>query len=371
MVSGEPGIGKSALLAYAAASAGGHARALGARRRRGGLDPVRRPARAPALRGRARRRTPGTPGGSAAGGARARPGRERRAARDRRRDARRARLRSGGAAALRARRRRAVARSAVRRGDPLRSAAPAGRPRSDHRRASARTSPRRCPTRGCPSLVADRPRSRGVRGAAGPRARRSRPRRQCRATLPRDRRQPTRADRARRRGRDASRAASSRAPLPIATTVERAFAGRASRLSEMARRSLLVAAAASTGDLGVIARAADFLGVEIGALQEAEAAGLVTVSDGRVEFRHPLVRSAVHSAAKPAERRAAHAALAQSLTGEQHADEQRLASRRCRVRPGRGRRRRARPGGRAGSRARRLRGGLAYRGARRSTHRRR
>ena len=42
----------------------------------------------------------------------------------------------------------------------------------------------------------------------------------------------------------------------------------------------------------------------IGALQEAEAAGLVAVSDGRVEFRHPLVRSAVHNAAEPAERRA-------------------------------------------------------------------
>ena len=87
-------------------------------------------------------------------------------------------------------------------------------------------------------------------------------------------------------------------PLPIATTVERAFAARASRLSEMARHSLLVTAAATTGDLGVIARAADFLGVEIGALQEAEAVGLVTVSDSRVEFRHPLVRSAVHSAAE-------------------------------------------------------------------------
>jgi DNA-binding CsgD family transcriptional regulator len=111
------------------------------------------------------------------------------------------------------------------------------------------------------------------------------------------------------------------APLPIATTVEHAFAGRASRLSEMARRSLLVAAAAATGDLGIIARAADLLSVDVGALQEAEAAGLVAISDSRVEFRHPLVRSAVHNAADPAERRAAHAALASALTGERHADE--------------------------------------------------
>ena len=110
-------------------------------------------------------------------------------------------------------------------------------------------------------------------------------------------------------------------PLPIATTVERAFAGRASRLSEAARRSLLVVAASSTADLGVIAQAGRALDVDIAALQEAEAAGLVAVSDGRIEFRHPLVRSAVHSAADPAERRAVHAALAQTLSEERYADE--------------------------------------------------
>jgi DNA-binding CsgD family transcriptional regulator len=110
-------------------------------------------------------------------------------------------------------------------------------------------------------------------------------------------------------------------PLPIATTVEHAFAARASRLGDMARRSLLLAGAASTGDLVPIARAAALLGVDIAALQEAEAAGLVIVVDGLIEFRHPLVRSAVHSAADPAERRAVHGALAQTLTDERYADE--------------------------------------------------
>ncbi|HMG99678.1 MAG TPA: AAA family ATPase, partial [Gaiellales bacterium] len=110
-------------------------------------------------------------------------------------------------------------------------------------------------------------------------------------------------------------------PLPIATTVERAFAGRASRLSEPARRSLLLVAAASTADLGLIGQAGEIVGVDIGALQEAEAAGLVHVTDGRIQFRHPLVRSAVHNSAEPSERRAAHAALAQRLVGERFADE--------------------------------------------------
>ena len=89
----------------------------------------------------------------------------------------------------------------------------------------------------------------------------------------------------------------------------------------MARRSLLTAAAAATADLGLIAEAAASLGIDIAALQEAEAAGLVVVADGRIEFRHPLVRSAVHNAAEPAERRAVHRALAQALAGERDADE--------------------------------------------------
>jgi DNA-binding CsgD family transcriptional regulator len=110
-------------------------------------------------------------------------------------------------------------------------------------------------------------------------------------------------------------------PLPIATTVERAFAGRIARLSEAARRSLLVVAASSTADLGVIAQAGRVLDIDIAALQEAEAAGLVAVSDGRIEFRHPLVRSAVHSAADPAERRAVHGALAETLSEDRYADE--------------------------------------------------
>ena len=45
-------------------------------------------------------------------------------------------------------------------------------------------------------------------------------------------------------------------------------------------------------------------------LDIAEAAGLVTVSDGAVRFRHPLVRAAVYQVAPTAAKHAAHAALA-------------------------------------------------------------
>ena len=110
-------------------------------------------------------------------------------------------------------------------------------------------------------------------------------------------------------------------PLAIATTVERAFAGRIARLSDQARRSLLLAAAASNADLGLLAAASRLLAIDIAALQEAEAAGLIAIADGRARFRHPLVRSAVHNAADPVERREVHAALARELDDERHADE--------------------------------------------------
>ena len=46
------------------------------------------------------------------------------------------------------------------------------------------------------------------------------------------------------------------------------------------------------------------------ALGEAESAGLVVLTEGAVEFRHPLVLSAVYAAADPSARRQVHRAVA-------------------------------------------------------------
>ena len=62
------------------------------------------------------------------------------------------------------------------------------------------------------------------------------------------------------------------------------------------------------------AQAAARLDVPAEALTEVERSGLVTVDDEHLLLRHPLVRSALYSAATSAERRQVHAALAQVLT---------------------------------------------------------
>jgi DNA-binding CsgD family transcriptional regulator len=101
--------------------------------------------------------------------------------------------------------------------------------------------------------------------------------------------------------------------LPLTGGVERAFGDRYRRLSEPAQRLLLVASADDSGRLGVVRAAASSLGADADALDEVERAGLILVEGDTVTMYHPLVRSAVYSAATSSSRRAAHRALADSL----------------------------------------------------------
>lgn len=97
--------------------------------------------------------------------------------------------------------------------------------------------------------------------------------------------------------------------VPVSEQVSRAFLGQVERLGADTRTVLLVAAADSANVASVLA-AAQQLGVPTPHLTEAEDAGLIEVRDDRVDFRHPLVRSAVYGAADAATRRAVHRALA-------------------------------------------------------------
>lgn len=94
--------------------------------------------------------------------------------------------------------------------------------------------------------------------------------------------------------------------LPVGERIAAAYG--AAHLSPAARRALLLVAASPEQDAGPVVAA---LGADADpALDEAERAGLLVVETGTLTFPHPLVRAAVWTAAAPADRRSAHAALA-------------------------------------------------------------
>jgi DNA-binding CsgD family transcriptional regulator len=99
------------------------------------------------------------------------------------------------------------------------------------------------------------------------------------------------------------------------------FQRRIVALPEHARLFLLIAAAEPVGDPLVIWRAADALDVDAGEV-DARTDGLLTI-DGSARFRHPLVRSAVYRSAPPDLRRRVHLALAEAT--DHHADPDRRA----------------------------------------------
>jgi DNA-binding CsgD family transcriptional regulator len=103
-------------------------------------------------------------------------------------------------------------------------------------------------------------------------------------------------------------------PLPLSDEMERAFRERARRLPPSSQTLLVVAAADDTRTLRTILGAARILGVDDSALDAAERGGLVRVRDGRLDFRHPLVSSALYQGATTLQRQAVHRALAQTLT---------------------------------------------------------
>lgn len=100
--------------------------------------------------------------------------------------------------------------------------------------------------------------------------------------------------------------------VPLPRRLEDAYAARVAHLSEPARRALLVAAVGD-GDLAVIERVTGRA-----PLQEAERARLVWPrgTEGRLEFGHPLMRGAVLNAAAHGELRAVHAELARVLADD-------------------------------------------------------
>jgi DNA-binding CsgD family transcriptional regulator len=85
------------------------------------------------------------------------------------------------------------------------------------------------------------------------------------------------------------------------------------------QRLLLVASAEPVGDVSLLWRAAERLGIEPDAGKAAEDAGLIEFGM-RVRFRHPLARSAAYRAAHFRDRQEAHRALAEATDGDADPD---------------------------------------------------
>ncbi|MFG1687237.1 AAA family ATPase [Nonomuraea sp. NPDC049269] len=103
---------------------------------------------------------------------------------------------------------------------------------------------------------------------------------------------------------------------PLSQRVRNTFEAHIDRFPEPARAALLVAAADDTGDLDLVLRAAARLGATVADLALAEREELIQLSAAGLSFRHPLIRSAAYRGAPYFRRVAAHLALAESLSDQ-------------------------------------------------------
>jgi DNA-binding CsgD family transcriptional regulator len=105
----------------------------------------------------------------------------------------------------------------------------------------------------------------------------------------------------------------------LPSQIEEHYLQRVHALPEPTKQLMLLAAADPVGDATLVWRAAQRLEIEMTALAPADDAGLLEVGT-RVRFRHQLVRSAVYRAASPGDRQRVHEALAEVSDPELDAD---------------------------------------------------
>ncbi len=98
-------------------------------------------------------------------------------------------------------------------------------------------------------------------------------------------------------------------PIPVGDRLESHYFQQSANLPPDTQMWLLLAATEATGDLLYVSQAADRLRLDASASRAAEMARLIDVGDA-VQFRHPLVRSAIYNRSTSTDRRRAHQALA-------------------------------------------------------------
>ena len=107
--------------------------------------------------------------------------------------------------------------------------------------------------------------------------------------------------------------------LPVAGRIEHSYVERLRLLPADAQLLVLASAAEPLGDPILLYRAAEILGVDITAADPATDAGLLDVG-ARVQFAHPLVRSAAYRGAAVQDRQRVHRALAESTDAKTDPD---------------------------------------------------
>lgn len=105
----------------------------------------------------------------------------------------------------------------------------------------------------------------------------------------------------------------SEAPLPTTRRIENAFLAQLACLRPAEQTLLLLVAAAGSITMSELVSAGEPLGITDREFGTLHSCGLMKVQAGEVEVRHPLIRSAVYGAANVADRAAAHRALAAAV----------------------------------------------------------
>jgi DNA-binding CsgD family transcriptional regulator len=106
---------------------------------------------------------------------------------------------------------------------------------------------------------------------------------------------------------------------PVMSKIEESYAKRLSLLSPETRLLVLAAAAEPLGDPLLLRRAVEILGLNMDAAGPAVDAGLLAIG-ARIQFAHPLVRSAAYHSAAADDRHHAHRALAEATDAERDPD---------------------------------------------------
>ncbi|MFI1976888.1 helix-turn-helix transcriptional regulator [Streptomyces wedmorensis] len=120
---------------------------------------------------------------------------------------------------------------------------------------------------------------------------------------------------------EATRSALASEEIAAGPRLRHAFSTRLEGLSAPARAALLIVAAEELGDRNLVRQASAVLRIGATGWDEALRSGLLTMKAGdHIRFRHPLIRAVVYEEAPLADREASHRALASVLTGERQSE---------------------------------------------------